>query len=299
MSEESTGLKEVHSKFEKRISRRDFLKKAVVGLAGLAGLASQTNKPDSLFRLNPPTDSNPLSTKESEDETYRESIERKFGIQIIDTAYPSGETAHWDRQKIELLEKSFLFLPPHFSNISHLSERRPKLAVRIVPGKGGRNGPDSATPKETVFEIWLGQDEIDPSREKAFFVLIAHEIGHKFDYRTPSLRSKIEDIFGKGLFEVLEEREMHAYQKYALATKFLINPIDGHADFIDKALKDYPYYYLTYVLKRPEVVATMIGEYTGGRKHFFELFKVIFEESHVEELYNLIKYDVYKGKEYE
>lgn len=324
-----TTVSEIESKQQKRskgISRRDFLKRApLVALSSLAALDSAlSHLPEAglgwftkKFWQRLETQTFNVSSKE-----LKELIENKFQVKVLNpplSPYEQNvinstpwEAVTWNSPYLKLLyyvlgELPFHFYAPHHKKgpLYKKDEERIKVVEFIaVKSKKGKStgihsmchcgGPDFI--RHSIIPIEIDTRAFYPSL--LFFKracgLIAHELTHRLDLLSPV--TYIESIITRPFN--IEPTNDYSDSGKSVLTKFL-KRVD--TDVLEKGLDmdDWKHRNLLQSQQIPrEFFPVAVEFYTRGEKEFHELFGMIYPQGDVAILYEGIRREFFKGKEY-
>jgi len=299
-------------KIAKRLTRRQFLSKVAIGAAllGLLGIiprSHQLQEQDKEFLL-------------------KEEIERQFNVKIYtlkEIFENSGENyrpedfpnvpTKWDTERLLLLKRSLASLP------AHLYQPSPEgVKVWITLGESGYCCGFASTRKQP-YQVQVGVSQFSPDNSTEAFGTLVHELVH---LATPLTRreeelpgghvypdspwfKKINSIFGEEfskinfeLWEKVEEKNKILDEKVGpkrpVPRGILTPDEEERADF---------YFHLAYGLspERPipdEFISVLAEHYVYGKDYFFRRYSEFFPEEKVRNLFNFVKNEIFKGKEY-
>lgn len=329
LSEESQSLVPIPN-------RRKLLKLAAVAggltvagpiLAKIPDLLRQGNAefpqdPDLILRKSLENKFNIL-IKEEEDQFYDSSNPKPNTKSPI--VYPE-----WNQQSLLFLEKTLSLLPAHFYH----PDSAGRLPVFVlVRGNGGECQCGATTGSVFPHSIRLGIADADPETNfLEYYPAVVHELVHlktsgpdendKLLNMLPEVRNKVGQILGSD-FPVIRDRlwkevieKMRPYVKEQYQKDLLLIRAFGLGDKIKNIAKDglneaeferlkfygRLHYGVAYLIVRSdtpvEFVAVMGEIYLNGKDYFKKYYGEFFEPEIVERLYDFVKDDIFRGREY-
>lgn len=174
----------------------------------------------------------------------------------------------WDEQNLHILAKLLPSLPTHFYQPdSNGAKLEVVLSVRDHAGSKNR--------------IELNHSMLNPDNEVEALKALTHELVHRVEHITSKESTsgwfeRIEQILGDNYMEIL------AQGKYA-------QTLYGDNTITEK---------LIWTLNRSEFLASLSESYVQGKDHFFKLYKKFFREDAVSTLYDFVRDEIFRGREY-
>lgn len=274
----------------------------------------------------------PLLKKAIEDQfntelmTRGEMWEQTYGGRLID-GHPDLE-AKWDTPTLEMLKQYLLLLPQHFYQKKE-DGRRIRIVLSTFPsssdcypfGFASENDPCEVTVRHEVF---------NPNNKRDAFRLLAHESIHAVtpaSVQNPGAKrpewafispwyDKIDTIMGYRSNDVRQRLYLEVQGKRMLLgseTTDLARDLNIDQNLTKEDEKELFYRRFEYGLGylpggrgvsiykdgSPNEFIAVLGEhYIHGKEFFSRMYGEFFPQEVVEKLYNFVKGDVFRGKEY-
>lgn len=245
-----------------------------------------------------PSTQSPLVPEENPLVQLRREIDQRFGIELWDEPQ-----IHWEVQYIEQLKRVLPSLPEQL--YQRPSKTNAKL-VLLLTSEGGSCCRIIGGAGNKRVGVAVGKEFFDKGDWAARSVL-AHELTHYLEdlNRGNLFRDINRDIFGGGFFkveDVLKTRLIKARDQYNTPGIFekyfrLQTLTQSHNQIYGEgrhALSNKIYH----MLQPSEFLAFCAERYVMGKEQFFHIFRDLFEEKTVAQLYDFTKREVFQGKEY-
>lgn len=267
---------------ERRLSRRNFLK--LVGLGVGVGIVGRVT----LDNLIVHPKNKPLNG-EATNAPYSEQVEKMFSIKLSEE--PSTD---WSEPGILMLGEFLSHLPSHFYSPHNGSVLEIELTRGLKGGEaGGAYYPD--TDRVTLRHVFTpGLDSAADYNLSSAQNALTHELAHRVDFSKNQVADeKIQAIIG----EDFDNFKKDAYAKSSdeffklFDTRKKDDPELDEVTFLAGRLA----YGLTSII---ELVAVLSEIYTWGKEKFNKLGNWMGVER-VKGFYDVIKTDIFDGKEYQ
>ncbi|HBQ50378.1 TPA: hypothetical protein DD690_00155 [Candidatus Daviesbacteria bacterium] len=305
--------------------RRKLLKLAAAGITA-AAVPLLLNKPAS-STVSPPEKSKEYQ-EDPEVMTLRKRLEDKFNVKIMLTTdfYPKKTASpHWDKSNLAFLEKALDLLPSHF-----LQPDKNGVSLGIILGDVDNSGECACGATYNLYphSVTLGIGKADP--ETGFtksMLAVAHEFTHLktlgfdetrrtvtvpewilLDFKQivgaefPEARNELSKKLVDKLRPLLNEearKQMGFYltMNRSLAKDGLSEEELEKLDFLTRF--HYGVSYLRQADIPAEFLAIMGEAYVlHGKDYFKKYYGEFFEPEIVERLYDFVKDDIFRGREY-
>lgn len=323
---------------EKEINRREFLKLSATSAykAGLfiffgsilpyAGCAeNQKFKYDARFVENEDAARLKLDIEDNFKVrlmTHGEWDEEAWKTKLIEGHPDLSEK--WNNEYLSVLSSYLSNVPPHFIKEKY-KNRRLRIIITPYPSMSCECYPDSKG--NDPDEIFMPPDSMSYDLKEEGFYSFAHELIHRItplDLPDPIDHNKpIVEQLNSPWFEAIDTilGEDFATARFKIHDKILtIDPdikkkrklsVKKRRDLTEEEQKSYFLYKLTYGLGTrediegverfnfPSEFIAVLGEYyMRGKNYFYSMSELVFPEETVGKLYEFIKTEVFRGKEY-
>lgn len=290
---------------ENGLTRRDFLKGVVVmlGSAALAG-CDIGKRPETSTKPTPrPVSSTPELVIPQEDIALKEAVEQQFKIELYNPAqavlpyvepHTSGIPIQWDGARLDTLRESLPKLPEYFYQPS---EQNRRLRLELTTGRFSEASRD---------EIGLSFVQFDPSKPREAFSTLTREFVYRVmptttltdgDKSSPWF-DEVEQVIGEEFSDTSERLARTAYN-WLLWHKSEAEDekmVFYHSIYRDAEPQDSR---LMLAAKTPRSFIAGMGEhYIKGKDYFTKMYGELFPTNTVNQLYDFVKEDIFKGKEY-
>lgn len=240
----------------------------------------------------------PLVAEGSSLVQLKTEIDQRFGIELRD-----GSEIHWEVQHMEQLKRILPSLPEQLYQKPFKTNA--KLAL-LLTSEGGECCRVTGVAKDERVIVAVGREFFD-NGEVATRQVLAHELTHYLqDFNKRSLFQDVNrDVFDGKFSEIADalKKKMKGmnkqyndpgiFEKY-FKYLYLIQPHNP----IYTGGRDALYYRINYLLRPSEFLAVCSEQYVLGKEQFFSLFRGIFEEEKVGQLYDFTKREIFQETEY-
>lgn len=297
-------------------------------------LGTPTTTPEGFIDMRFYRDENaPLLKKVIEDQfnteimTRGEMWEQTYGGRLID-GHPDLE-AKWDTPTLEMLKQYLLLLPQHFYQKKE-DGRRIRIVLSTFPSSSDCY-PFGFTSENDPCEITIRHEVFNPNNKRDALRLLAHESIHAVtpaSVQNPEAKrpewifispwyDKIDTIMGYRSNDVRQRLYDQVQRKRILLGSEitdLARDLNIDQNLTKEEEKELFYRRLEYGLgylpggkgvrmrergSSNEFIAVLGEHYIHGKEFFFRMYGEFFPQEVVEKLYNFVKDDVFRGKEYE